>query len=142
MGKLICDLCGADAVHEVRPRAIAYKGHKMTIDQPATYCDTCGDATLSGEDRKESRKAIAEFHAKVDDLTGPDEVRRIRKDVLHVTQKAAALALGGGPNAFSRYERGELLVSGATSILLKLADSSSDACEQIKAMIDERAKIA
>ncbi len=142
MTKPMCDLCGAQAVHEARPRMVAYKGHKFKINQPATYCDTCGDATLSGEDRKETRKAIAEFHAEVDDLVGPDEVRRIRKDVLHVTQKDAALALGGGPNAFSRYERGELLVSGSTSILLKLADSSNDTCEKIKAMIDERAKTA
>ena len=51
-----------------------------------------------------------------------DEMKRIRRK-LHLSQKEAVLLLsGGGHNAFSRYERGELLPPKALMVLMRLLD--------------------
>lgn len=51
-------------------------------------------------------------------------IRNVRKQ-LHLSQREAAEPFGGGPNAFSRYERGSTeapqpLVQGCTSLLCEL----------------------
>jgi HTH-type transcriptional regulator/antitoxin MqsA len=51
-----------------------------------------------------------------------EEMRRIRRK-LHLSQKeAVALLSGGGHNAFSRYERGEVLPPKALTLLMRLLD--------------------
>ena len=50
------------------------------------------------------------------------EMKRIRRK-LHLTQKETVQLLsGGGHNAFSRYERGELLPPKALVLLMRLLD--------------------
>ena len=60
-----------------------------------------------------------DLYAKINGLLTSHEVRKIRKK-LKLTQKDAARICGGGPNAFSRYERGEATPLRATSNLLRL----------------------
>lgn len=53
------------------------------------------------------------------------EIRRIRRK-LGLTQAAAARIMGGGHNAFSRYERGEAAPVPAVMNLLRLLDRHPD----------------
>ena len=71
------------------------------------------------------RKELAAFKATIDKLLTPDEIKAARK-ALRLNQGEAAKICGGGKNAFSRYESGEILIPRAASNLLTLlmADKS------------------
>lgn len=81
-------------------------------------CDSCKKTALGRLGAKPSDEDIKELYAIVNGLLTSAEIRRIRKK-LQLTQREAALLCGGGPNAFSRYERGQK-IPRATSNLLRL----------------------
>ena len=56
----------------------------------------------------------------------------IRKK-LHLTQEAAGLLIGGGPRAFQKYEKGDLLPSRAISTALILLDRDPEGISVLKA---------
>ncbi|WP_224957736.1 type II TA system antitoxin MqsA family protein [Geomonas subterranea] len=64
-------------------------------------------------------------------LLPPEGIRRIRKK-LHLTQEAAGLIIGGGPRAFQKYEKGDLLPSWAISNALILLDRDPEALLVLK----------
>ena len=59
------------------------------------------------------------------------ELARIRKE-LGLTQKEAAMIAGGGHNAFSRYERGEVKAVAAVVNLFRLLDRHPDLLNELK----------
>jgi len=59
------------------------------------------------------------------------ELARIRKE-LGLTQKEAAMIAGGGHNAFSRYERGEVKPVAAVVNLFRLLDRHPDLLNELK----------
>ncbi|MCF4994032.1 transcriptional regulator [Pseudomonas syringae] len=76
------------------------------------FDESCGQRHSDAGDEliKASRKMIG------------NEMKRIRRK-LHLSQKDAVLLLsGGGHNAFSRYERGEILPPKALILLMRLLD--------------------
>lgn len=77
------------------------------------FCDACDAAVLA--DRAASQKML----------------RRVRKN-LKLTQRAAAKLTGGGPNAFSRYERGEVQPLPAVLNLFKLLDKHPELIAEIR----------
>lgn len=81
-------------------------------------CEGCRKKIFDRLGQKSSDKILKEWDAIVNGLLTSVEIRRIRKK-LKLTQREAALICGGGPNAFSRYERGER-IPRATSNLLRL----------------------
>ncbi len=112
------------------PQTYAYKDHSFEIEQPGEWCDACGEGVLSGADLKATNKQIREFQTRVDGLLTSQEIRRIRKK-LKLSQKQAAQLFGGGPNAFSRYERGETTPLRATSNLLRLLDNHPEQLQEL-----------
>ncbi|MDF1693083.1 MAG: type II toxin-antitoxin system MqsA family antitoxin [Zhongshania sp.] len=118
----MCPFCGEQAMARlVRPVTYTYKGKTVVLDQPGDYCQACNESILHPKDLKATRSELASFKAHVDNLLAPEEIRAIRKR-LRFSQKRAAAICGGGKNAFSRYESGEVLVPRATSNLLKVLD--------------------
>ena len=59
------------------------------------------------------------------------ELGRIRRK-LGLTQQEAALLTGGGPNAFSRYERGKARPLPSVTNLFKLLDKHPNLLEKIR----------
>ena len=59
------------------------------------------------------------------------QVRRIRTR-LKLTQKAAAEVFGGGVNAFSRYERGEVAPPRAVVKFLRVLDRHPELLDEVK----------
>ena len=108
-------------VRGVRPMTITYKGHSATIDMPGWYCEASGESIHTGEDMKVSDHELNRLKARVEGLLLPEDVRRIRKR-LRLTQKVAGQLIGGGVNAFQKYESGEVLVSHAITSALVLLD--------------------
>ena len=116
-----CPVCGGALQREERSIPYDYKDHTLEIMQPGEYCVACGEAFLSPQDLKSTRKQIADFKRHVDHLLTTDEVRAIRKK-LNLTQEKASILFGGGVRAFHKYETGENAQSRSLDILLKLLD--------------------
>lgn len=116
-----CYVCGkGNLTQKTKLQAFTYKGKSITLEQPGLWCDSCGEGVLSGEDIAKTEKAFDEFKSKVDGTLRPEEIRRIRKDILHLSQEEAGRIFGGGKNGFSRYERGETKPLPAVINLLKM----------------------
>jgi len=115
-----CSVCKKKA--KAKPvnsvKAYAHK-YPVIVKLLNKLCDTCKQTVMNRLGNKPSDKSIKELYAIVNGLLTSAEVRQIRKN-LNLTQKEAALICGGGPNAFSRYERGEAVPIRATSNLLRL----------------------
>lgn len=127
-----CPQTGLPMVRGVRPLTITYNGQSATIDMPGWYCDKSGESIHTGEDMAVSDRALNRLKAAVEGLLAPEDVRRIRK-ALKLTQKEAGLIIGGGPNAFQKYESGEILVSKAMTSALLLLDQNAEGLKVLKA---------
>jgi len=95
------------------------------------FCNQCGEIEFADSD------SAARYAAVMDDLVierrrqRGKEVRRIRTR-LKLTQKAAAEVFGGGVNAFSRYERGEVDPPRAVVKFLRVLDRHPELLEEVK----------
>ena len=121
MADLLCPATGTPMARGVRPMTITYKGASTTFDMPGWYCDDCSESIHTGADLKVSDGELNRLKARVEGVLDPATIRRIRKK-LGLTQKEAGRLIGGGPNAFQKYESGEILASHAVSSALLLLD--------------------
>ena len=128
-----CPQTGLPMVRGVRPITITYKGHSATIDMPGWYCEESDESIHTGDDMVVSDRALNRLKAKVQGLLAPEDVRRIRK-ALKLTQKEAGLIIGGGRNAFQKYESGEVRVSKAITSALLLLEQNPEGLNLLKAL--------
>ena len=108
-----------------------YKEHTLEIEQPGEWCNVCDEGILESANLKATEKQISDFQSQVDGLLTSNEIKLIRKK-LKLTQKQAADICGGGPNAFSRYERGEAKPIRSTSNLLRLLSNYPNLLKELK----------
>lgn len=126
-----CPFCtDGKLIQGVRSLSFSYKGNSIKIDQPGQYCNSCDEGIVNGSDIKSTEKALHNFRAKIDGLLTTDEIRHIRSK-LNLTQQQAAVFFGGGTNAFSRYERGEVRQTKALDQLLRLLDSHPELLDEV-----------
>lgn len=126
-----CPFCGEGHLHEgSQDLEYKYQGHILLIAQPGIYCDQCEESILEPEHLKATRIDLQEFRSRIDGIVGPKAIRKIRKQI-GLNQKEAAILLGGGKNAFSRYEQGELSPPKAVSQLLKLFDKHPELVKEL-----------
>ena len=126
-----CPFCGEGVLErKTIKETYTYKDQSIEVDQPGEWCNVCGEGILDGSDLKATEKQIRDFQAQVDGLLPSSEIKRIRKK-LKLTQKQAARVFGGGPNAFSRYERGEASPLRSTSNLLQLLDKHPEQLQEL-----------
>ena len=127
-----CPECGHSLVRdEARPLTICYKGLSATFQMPGFYCVSCGEGIHTGKDMEVSDRNLNLLKAQAENLLMPTEVRRIRQK-LHLNQQTAGQILGGGPNAFHKYERGEVLPSQAISNLLRVLEAMPQGLEVLQ----------
>jgi HTH-type transcriptional regulator/antitoxin MqsA len=86
---------------------------------------------------KVSDRALNRLKAQVEGLLDPEAVRRIRKR-LHLTQKDAGRLIGGGPNAFQKYESGDVVVSHAVMSALLLLDRDPSGLSVLKQRVHRK----
>lgn len=137
-----CHECGGQMILETRPDVIKYKGRETTIKTKALWCQNCGEAILDADALQKSEEAFLELRAAVQKVLSPKEVQKIRKDVLHLSQREASEMLGGGPRAFQKYESGKQVPSLPMSRLLTLLQNDPKRLKEIRlaAKKDEEAK--
>jgi HTH-type transcriptional regulator/antitoxin MqsA len=134
-----CPVCGGTLVVESRNVRISYKGESTDIEQPGEYCTLCDEGFLSPNDITSTRKSITDFHRKVDNLLTSSEVKSARSK-LNLSQKAAGEIFGGGPMAFSKYERGEITQNKSTDRLLRLLVNGKVKIKDIQEFDEEELK--
>jgi HTH-type transcriptional regulator/antitoxin MqsA len=137
MDERICPETGAVMTRGTRALTLSYKGHSLAIDMPGWYAEGVEDGIHGGDDMKVSDRALHRLKALAEGLLLPEDVRRIRRR-LGLTQREAGLVIGGGPNAFQKYESGDVVVSQAISSALRLLDADPDALAILVAHRSER----
>jgi len=125
-----CHECGKATTRGIQPMTLHYKGLSATFDMPGWYC-ACGEGVVSGKDMEVSDRHLNLLKAQAENLVLPTDVRRIRKK-LGLNQQAAGSLLGGGPNAFHKYERGEVLPSKAISNLLRVLEAMPEGLKVLR----------
>jgi HTH-type transcriptional regulator/antitoxin MqsA len=118
-------------VRAMRPMTISYKGQSSTFDMPGWYCHESGEAIHTREDMKVSDAALKELRIKVENLLRPQEVRQLREK-FGLTQREAGSIIGGGPNAFQKYEQGTVTVSKGLSNFLRVLDRHPEEIEELR----------
>src|SRR5260370_40972637 len=126
----VCPETGKPMVRDTRPMEISFKGQSTTIDMPGWYCDESGESIHTGEDMKVSDAALKELRLQVENLLKPEEVKRIRTKI-GLTQREAGAILGGGPNAFQKYEQNTVTVSKPMSHLLRVLERHPEEVEAL-----------
>jgi HTH-type transcriptional regulator/antitoxin MqsA len=116
---------------ENHTEVITHNGDSVTLTGlSGWFCSSCGDGWFDNESSIRVSEAGDGLVLKTRELRS-QEVRRIRKK-LGLTQKEAAVIFGGGPNAFSLYERGKIEPHTSTLKLLHLLDRNPNLVDEIK----------
>ncbi|WP_321968818.1 type II toxin-antitoxin system MqsA family antitoxin [Paraburkholderia tropica] len=124
-----CQSCGKDQTSvESYTDTIEYKGIPVTADGLLrTICLACGYEFTTDEQHDHNVFSVksafleqrTEAKRKLGRLTG-QQIRAIRLE-LGLTQQEAAELFGGGVNAFSRYEKEEVVQPASMDRLIRLA---------------------
>ena len=128
-----CTSCGNfGMIHdENRTEIITHNGESVTLTGlSGWFCPSCDDGWFDNESSVRVSEAGDGLVLKSRELRS-QEVRRIRKK-LGLTQKEAAAIFGGGPNAFSLYERGKIEPHTSTLKLLHLLDRNPNLVNEVK----------
>ena len=116
---------------DVRPFEVSYNGQTIRVDLPGWYGEDAADSIHSGIDLVVSDRALNTIKARVAQVVDPAQILRIRKK-LKLTQRRAGEIIGGGANAFQKYEAGDVVASQAMSHLLRLLDKHPELLAEIE----------
>ena len=127
-----CPVCGGGPLRrETREMTFAYKGQQLTYDQPGLWCKVCEEGLLEPSDKEATDPLLADFMAKVEGRLTTGDIRRIRKK-LDLTQRQAGEIIGGGVNAFHRYETGKAYPAKGTENFLRLLDKHPNLLRELR----------
>ncbi|SIO10019.1 transcriptional regulator, XRE family [Rhodovulum sp. ES.010] len=113
---------GATLVRGIRTVTLTFRSQTETIELPGWYPaddPTADHGIHDAKDMQVSDRAINTMKARAAGLMTPEEIRKARKR-LGLSQREAGRIIGGGPNAFQKYEAGDILVSKAADTALRL----------------------
>jgi len=113
---------GAILVRGVRTVVLTFRSQSEAVEMPGWY--PVGDTTADhgvheAKDMQVSDRAINTMKAREIGVMTPIEVRSVRKK-LKISQRDAGRFIGGGPNAFQKYESGDVVLSKAADTALRL----------------------
>ena len=117
--------------HAVKNVPYAYKGRTTAVPKVAGWhCPHCHDVEFDRGEGARFAQAIKRIASNIDAQEAA-ELARIRKK-LKLTQLEAARITGGGPNAFSRYERGKARPLPAVTNLFRLLDRHPELLNELE----------
>lgn len=112
----------SDMVLQTKDVSIELDGLSRVVPRvKGWHCPVCGEIEFAGENDAKRYAVALDVLAAERDVLQREELARIRKR-LKLTQVQAAAIAGGGPNAFSRYERGKARPVAAVVNLFRLLD--------------------
>jgi HTH-type transcriptional regulator/antitoxin MqsA len=118
----LCPLCESPLVRETPNVNAVYKDKNFSYPQPGEWCSQCGEGFLSVGDLASSKKQRTDQKRIIDHRLISDEIKKFRKSN-KLSQKKAGELFGGGPKAFSKYERGEVIQNKSLDILMRLINA-------------------
>lgn len=107
-----CPVCETGDLSTARTSLeIMHHGQHLNVDGiDHSVCDSCGAEPILPEQIRKNDLRIADAKRATDGLLCSDEIRNLRH-YLGLSQLEAAQIFGGGTNAFSKYERGDVIQS-------------------------------
>jgi len=116
----ICPVCEQGVLTpQVYSDDIQHVGKTLRVDNLERYlCSACGADPVLTDQIRRNQVRISDAKRQADGFLTSDEIRELRER-LQLSQPDAAILFGGGPNAFSKYERGEVIQSSAMDRLLR-----------------------
>lgn len=124
---------GIELVRGVRTVRLSFKSQSEMVEMPGWYAkdDTTGESGLfDKKDMLVSDRAINLMKAKEFGLLLPKQIKKIRL-TLGLSQRDAGHYIGGGPNAFQKYEIGDVLLSKSADTALRLLAADPSRIEEI-----------
>ncbi|MCO6413346.1 MAG: type II toxin-antitoxin system MqsA family antitoxin [Thiogranum sp.] len=120
---VICPACDSASVDEkTNVEKFEYKGAELVVDNfKYSFCNECGTEFVTPKQRRTNDQKLRDKQRLFDGLLQGREIKRIRNS-LGLTQHYAAFLFGGGINAFSKYEKGDVVQSVAMDRLLRVTD--------------------
>lgn len=119
----ICSICLVESNIVKEDETISYKGKEIVARGLSFYeCPECGEQFADSALDKENSILIREAKKQSEGLLSSKGIKKVREH-LGMTQSEAANIFGGGVNAFSKYERGEVSQSEAMDKLMRAAMS-------------------
>lgn len=115
-----CKICKSGNVRDLREvENVPYKGTELQVPIEYSECGNCGREFITKPQILRNEIALRAAKKVVDGLMGAEEVAHARV-TLGLTQEQASKVFGGGRNAFSKYERGEVAQSFAMDKLIRV----------------------
>lgn len=122
----------SDMVLQTKDVTVELDGLARTVPRvKGWYCPVCGEIEFTESGSAKRYSAALDELAAERDARQREELMRIRKR-LKLTQAQAAAIAGGGPNAFSRYERGKTRPVAAVVNLFRLLDKHPELLAELR----------
>ena len=122
MKSMNCPACDSSAyAEETYSREVALDGRKISVQGLKRYvCKACETVFSDDGQTRYNLSLIQRAKGQTPNLVLGSEIRTFR-DTIGITQREASKLFGGGLNAFSKYETGEVVQSEAMDNLVWLA---------------------
>ncbi len=126
-----CKLCHSENISDfVEVEGIAYKGSELQVSMAYSVCNDCKREFISKPQILQNEAALRIAKKEFDGLLSAEEIVRARQ-ALELTQEQASRVFGGGRNAFSKYERGEVSQSVAMDKLIRVCLNHRDVFQEL-----------
>ena len=133
-----CKLCKSENVSDyVEAEEISYKGNALQVSIAYSLCNNCDREFISKPQILQNEAALRAAKKDYDGLLSSEEIIRARR-TLSLTQDQASRVFGGGRNAFSKYERGEVSQSVAMDKLIRICLSHREIFHELARDIIEK----
>ena len=127
-----CKLCKSTDVSTFTEKStFTYKNKELSYDMAYSVCNSCDREFIDKNQIQQNEIGTREAKKKVDGLLSLGELFEMRNK-FHLTQEVASKVFGGGPNAFSKYERGLVSQSAAMDRLIRVSDAVPGVLDWLK----------
>jgi len=129
---LRCNECGLGTLSPATWEGSFRHGDgSLTVSELECHrCSCCDADPVFAEQIRRNQARVADAKRAHDGMLTGAEIRALRER-LGLSQQQAAVVFGGGANAFSKYERGDVIQSAAMDRLLQLAAAIPAAFENL-----------
>lgn len=135
----ICPACETGLLSPViRDKYLPYEGAMLHVSGiESSVCSICEERVVMPDQARRNERRYADARRIHDGLLTSEEIEGWRAK-FGLTQQQAAQLLGGGANAFSKYERGEVTQSRSMDLLIR----ASAEIEEVRLFLGQRAGLA
>jgi HTH-type transcriptional regulator/antitoxin MqsA len=126
-----CNICKSQDVSAFMEKEFfSYKGADLPVPIAYSVCNNCNREFIAISQIQRNEAAIRVLKKEFDGLLSSEEIVRAREQ-LSLTQEQASRVFGGGRNAFSKYERGEVSQSVAMDKLIRICLGHHDVFQEL-----------